>query len=150
MSEDFECDFSEGSLCEKKAVYKKKQNDREIHLTNMNNNNKNSAHHFQIKKDSDKLKSSKLAKKNLKYFLIYYDGNLCHTIIRNILKERRLEISSDSEIDFSKNVYFMLIDYHRKLVEGILKKDYMKESIEDTTKKKLYKFKLDIKSRYNT
>jgi hypothetical protein len=147
MSENFECDFSEGSVNEKKPIIKKRQSEKEIHSSYTNSDNLNSSRHFHMREDINKMKSSKLSKKNLKYFVIYFEGNTCHNLIRNVLNEKRLEISSDVEIDMSRNVYFMLIDHHKLTVEGICKKDYMKESIDNLSKIRIYKLKLEIKSR---
>ena len=44
----------------------------------------------------------------------------------------------------------MLIDYKNEIVGGIFKKDYLKNSVEDISKKKVYKLKIEIKSRYKT
>jgi hypothetical protein len=147
MSEDFECDFSDGSLNEKRAINKKRQSEKVINMTHINSRAVSNVKNIKMKENIEKFKSSKLSKKNLQYFLIYYDGNLYHTLIRNILNERKLEISSDVNIDMSKNVYFMLIDFQKEIVEGIFKKDYVRESSDDLTKKKIYKLKLEIKSR---
>jgi hypothetical protein len=147
MSEDFECDFSEGSLNEKTTLIKKKFADKEKNRT------MSKANHLklsQYKEDLNKFKQSKLSKKNLKYFLIYYDGLQCGSFVKKCVNDRRIEIISDIDIDFSKNAYFMLIDYKKEIVEGIFKKDYLKNSVEDISKKKVYKLKIEIKSRYKT
>ena len=39
MSENFECDFSEGSVNEKKPSIKKRQSEKEIHSSYTNSNN---------------------------------------------------------------------------------------------------------------
>ena len=145
MSEDFECDFSEGSFNEKTTLENKKFAEKEKNRTMSKVNNLKLS---QIKEDLNKFKQSKLSKKNLKYFLIYYDSLQCGSFVKKCLNDRRIEIICDSDLDFSKNAYFMLIDYKKEIVEGIFKKDYLKNSVEDITKKKVYSLKIEIKSRY--
>jgi len=147
MSEDFECDFSEGSLNEKTTLARKKFAEKEKNRTMSKLNNLKLS---QFNEHLNKFKQSKLSKKNLKYFLIYYDGLHCGSFVKKCINDRRIEIICDLDIDFSKNAYFMLIDYKKEIVEAIFKKDYLKNSDEDISKKKVYRLKIEIKSRYKS